>query len=280
MAYSQIALASGDGLPLCLHAWKPSFPEAVLFYVHGIQSHGGWLFETGPFLAGRGIAVYALDRRGSGRSGGGRGHLQSAASVLDDYGFAWDRVRAGHPGLPISALGQSLGGGILAALAVEGRISGADALLFCAPALGQMHSRLDAGERRRILAEADAIPVPVSLDDRDYTDQAAYLEFMERDPLMLRTVTRATRAAMLGFEEIYLGREGALAGEKVHFARPRRDRILDLEVSRLALGRLAGPGMAIHDFPAESHYLEFSPCRQQYREWLSELAMAPLGDCP
>jgi alpha-beta hydrolase superfamily lysophospholipase len=83
-AYSMSELPGVDGTPLALHCWTPQPTSAVrglLYYVHGIQSHAGWLFETGPELARRSVVTYALDRRGSGRSGG------VAAVVGDASGY-------------------------------------------------------------------------------------------------------------------------------------------------------------------------------------------------
>src|SRR3979411_2507849 len=69
-SYECRLLRSADDVGLALHIWRTHRARGSLFYIHGIQSHGGWLFETGPQLAQRGIQVFALDRRGSGRSEG------------------------------------------------------------------------------------------------------------------------------------------------------------------------------------------------------------------
>src|SRR4029450_7349175 len=69
-------LTTSDDIRLhCLH-WpsERSPPWAVVIFLHGIASHGGWFGETAADLCRHGVAVYAPDRRGSGRSGGPRGH--------------------------------------------------------------------------------------------------------------------------------------------------------------------------------------------------------------
>lgn len=40
--------------------------SARLFYIHGLQSRGDWLLETGPELSARGVCVEVLNRPGSG----------------------------------------------------------------------------------------------------------------------------------------------------------------------------------------------------------------------
>src|SRR3954453_19715471 len=79
-------LTAVDGLPLHYRAWLPeSQPaSAALLFSHGIASHGAWFAETPAFLAERGMAVYAPDRRGSGLSGGRRGHIDSYEQALSD----------------------------------------------------------------------------------------------------------------------------------------------------------------------------------------------------
>src|SRR5512143_3572836 len=84
-----VAETSGaDGTPLALQSWAPSIrstTRGLLYSVHGIQSHAGWLLEPGAELARRGVVSCALDRRGSGRSCGVRGDLPSAQVITEDY---------------------------------------------------------------------------------------------------------------------------------------------------------------------------------------------------
>src|SRR5687767_8737669 len=72
-------LTAVDGVTLHYRTWTPVGrpPEASLLFLHGIASHGAWFAGTAVHLAERGIAVYAPDRRGSGLSGGPRGHVAS-----------------------------------------------------------------------------------------------------------------------------------------------------------------------------------------------------------
>ncbi|WP_411122496.1 alpha/beta hydrolase [Streptomyces sp. x-19] len=272
-------VTAADGIPLALHQWVPENPEAAVFYVHGLQSHAGWLFETGPELARRRIAVYAPDRRGSGASGGPRGHLDSAATALDDYAAAFAAVRAADPGgPPITAVGQSFGGSLLAALLTTGRIA-PDGVVLCAPALGQQQARHGRDGVHRMRALHGHRTSPVTLKDEDYTGEQRYLSFMANDHAMLRQVTDGFRAVMAELELLYS--EGAPWNTgrppvPVHFARPERDAVINLDAARATLARMCPHAVDAH-FDADRHYLEFSPVRDQFWDWLADVAAGAGG---
>ncbi|AUA08221.1 Putative lysophospholipase [Streptomyces malaysiensis subsp. malaysiensis] len=270
-------LPAPDGTPLAVHHWSPADPAAAVFYLHGIQSHAGWLFETGPALAERGVRVYAVDRRGSGRSGGTRGDLADARTVLDDYALAFAHVRDRSPELPFTVVGQSLGGSVLAALLARGDLRAADAFVFCAPALGQQRARHGADGLGALRALTGTERVPVPLADEDYTDGRAYLAFMANDHLMLRQTTLRTRAAMVAFEDGYAAAPGPVTRRPVHLAVPQSDPIIDLGAARAVLARLA-PQSVERSFPVRRHFLEFTEARTAYWSWLVEVALR--DSCP
>src|SRR5512132_1142744 len=66
------------------YAWRHPAPAAALVLVHGLQSHALWFAEAGQLLVDRGLSVYAVDRRGSGSSGGERGHIDSYEEWLEE----------------------------------------------------------------------------------------------------------------------------------------------------------------------------------------------------
>lgn len=269
-----LALTADDGTTLALHHWRPhTAPTAAVFYLHGIQSHAGWLYETGPALAARGVAVFALDRRGSGLSRGPRGHLPSAGQVLRDYVLALARTRELAPGLALTAVGQSFGGSVLAALVTEGQVPDAR-LVFCAPALGQQRARLGSGEALAAVRDGGGPHTsPLSLADADYTEVTGYLDFMANDLLMVRQVTAGARSVMVGLEDIYLrgGPWDESAGAGIHFVRPEHDAIIDLRTSWQVLSGLTRRARAV-DFAGAGHYIEFSAARHRYWDWLGAVA--------
>ena len=268
----RLDVAGAGGIELVLHRWRSVRPRAAVFYVHGIQSHGGWLFETGPELARRGVSTYLLDRRGSGMSGGSRGYLPDALTVVDDHAHALELVRA-DTAVPLTGLGQSFGGSVLAALLVQ-RPDSFDSVVFTAPAIGQQRARHEdsALAARRLLDGAELRAVP--LDDRDYTDDPGYLRFMADDPLMLREVPARTLATMVELEDRYLAVAEWNVTVPVALALPAQDRIIDLAVTQREL-RTRIPGLDTVRFgAAQQHYLEFTPARHEYWDWLAHQAVS------
>lgn len=265
--YTRTIVPARDATPLALHCWTPPGGVGllgVLFYVHGIQSHAGWLFETGPELAARGVVTCVLDRRGSGQSGGHRGDLPTADIVVSDYRLGLAAVRLRFPGLAVTALGQSFGASVLAAAAVGGLT--ADQLVYCTPALGQQLAR-HGPARAAEIAQLDGLGYSaIALVDEDYTDDRRYLEFMANDHLMLRQLTDRSRATMVELERRYV--ESSIdTGVPVHLVRVEHDPIIDLDTAAVVAARLHGP-VRITTLSARRHYVEFSPYRRDYWDWI------------
>ncbi|MDT0445418.1 alpha/beta hydrolase [Streptomyces johnsoniae] len=263
-----------EGVPadeetLALHTWDDGRPGlADLFYVHGLQSHAGWLFETGPALLKRGVRLTVLDRRGSGASTGPRGHLPDARTALADYGAALARLVA-TASRPVTVLGQSFGGGLVAAMVASGRVPHGSRIVLCAPALGQQRARFDEAARARVLSERGLDPSVVRIEDEQYTNLPGYLRLMANDGLMVRSVTKSFRAAMVETEDLYVAAgPGPWVDRHVWVAYPEQDSIIDLRASESLLAALA-PQAVSRRFPVSSHYLEFTDAQEQYWDWVA-----------
>ncbi len=270
---AQVEGFARGGLSLALHRWVPPSPRAAVLYVHGLQSHGGWLFDSAPQLTAEGVALYVLDRRGSGASGGGRGDVGAYQDWVEDHLAALVEVRARHPDVPLTLLGQSFGGSIAAAVAQEARAPH-DAVLFCAPGLNRMTSRLSAEERQKRLAERSPALRDIPLEDGWYTRDERWLSFIKADPLMLRRFTGRFEAAVLELEAHGLAREGALAPKPCGMVLLGGDPIIAAPVAKAAFQRLTADRGWLLELPgAGEHYLEFSRWRAPFLQVLASFAL-------
>jgi acylglycerol lipase len=99
-------------------AWLPAEPKRVMILVHGYAEHTGRYDEMAMHFAERGYAVHAYDQVGHGRTAGPRGHVDRFDRLLDELVRFIDLVRLDHPGLPLTLVGHSMGGLVVAATAI------------------------------------------------------------------------------------------------------------------------------------------------------------------
>jgi alpha-beta hydrolase superfamily lysophospholipase len=117
--------AAPDGTDLFYQAWLPAGkPRGVLVNLHGLGDHSGLYPGLAQHFPPRGIALYAFDLRGNGRSAGQRGYVRS-----------WDCYR--QPGKALFLLGNSLGGLIVLDYALRDS-RGLAGVIAAAPPLGKL----------------------------------------------------------------------------------------------------------------------------------------------
>lgn len=88
----------------------PESPRATLVLIHGFGEHSGRYAEAIGRFANHGLATWASDLRGFGRSAKLIGHMEGLANVAEDLRMFTALARAAHPELPLILLGHSLGG--------------------------------------------------------------------------------------------------------------------------------------------------------------------------
>ncbi len=93
--------------------------RAVLLVAHGYGEHSGRYANLVDFFVPRGFAVYALDHRGHGRSGGERVHVDSFDDYVVDLKTYFDRIREEERDIPVYLLGHSMGVSIVVSYAAR-----------------------------------------------------------------------------------------------------------------------------------------------------------------
>jgi acylglycerol lipase len=159
-------------------------PWAVVIFLHGIASHAGWFGETAADLNHQGIAVYGPDRRGSGRSGGPRGHLARYERALDDVEQVVQLVASEHRGTPVFLAASSWAAKLAVVYAAQ-RPAPLSGLLLLGPGLTSevkfSPARLVQVVAGHLVAPMACLPIP--LTPELYTANPPYLDFIRADPL-------------------------------------------------------------------------------------------------
>ena len=126
---------SFDGAELGLTAWLPPDghePADVIIALHGMNDYAGAFYLAGPWFAEHGVAFYAYDARGFGRSPR-RGVWGGERLMTEDVRTAVLVARRTHPSATIAVLGDSMGSATaMATFGVE-NAPDIDRLILAAP---------------------------------------------------------------------------------------------------------------------------------------------------
>src|SRR5437899_1079998 len=108
------------GLKIFLRSWRPDAkPRAVLVICHGFNAHSGRYAWAAEQFVKKGLAVYALDLRGRGKSEGERFYVEDVVDYANDIAGAVKIAKTRDPGMPVFLLGHSAGGVAAATYAIE-----------------------------------------------------------------------------------------------------------------------------------------------------------------
>src|SRR5262245_28877095 len=109
-----------EGVKIFTREWQPAGkPRGVVVISHGLNAHSGLYEWAAQQFTSNGLAVYALDHRGRGRSAGERFFVKKFADWTKDLATFIDIVKAREAGLPVFLLGHSAGGVIACGYALE-----------------------------------------------------------------------------------------------------------------------------------------------------------------
>ena len=175
-------IISRDGTKLHVRTWLPlGTTSAVVVLVHGFKAHSGLFEWPAGEMAEAGFAVYALDLRGHGKSGGEPLYAAKVSEYIDDVRAVVQLAKTRHS-QPIFMLGHSAGGVIACAYALE-----------------------DQRDLRGLICESFALEVPASritlsllkgiariaphagvfkLKDEHFSRDPAFVQRMKNDPLI------------------------------------------------------------------------------------------------
>ncbi len=242
-----------DGAVLGLQTWPAENPHAIIVALHGMNDYSHMFSGSAEYWAEQGITTYAIDQRGFGRSPG-FGYWPGEGTMVADLRAAIAAARAQHPGLPVFALGHSMGAGVILAGEAEAGL-GADGIILAAPGVWGGKA-LPLPYRVSANVAATVAPGKTLTGERaarQATDNIGILREMYADPLVIKEtrldailgVTRVMGSAYNNAENV-TGRILFLIGEK--------DEIIPLKAMEKTAMRLEGD-VTFRRYPEGWHML-------------------------
>lgn len=173
----------GTGGKLFLRSWRPAgAARGVVVIVHGFNAHSGQYQWVAGQLVDLGLAVYAPDLRGRGRSGGERFYVEKFGDYVSDVSGAVEIARARQPGLPVFLLGHSAGGVVSCVYALENQDKLAG--LICESFAFQVPAPDFALAVLKGLSHLTPHAHVLQLKNADFSRDPAVVAEMDADPLI------------------------------------------------------------------------------------------------
>jgi acylglycerol lipase len=191
---------SAGGIRILIRSWHPDrAATGAVIIVPGFNAHGGryeWVADQ--FIA-EGLAAYAVDLRGRGKSDGERFYVGNFEDYVADVEATVSLAKTRNPGLPIFLLGHSAGGIVACFFALEhqGELSGLIIESFSFELPAPVFALAALKGLSHVLPHSHL----VRLKNADFSRDPVVVQSMNDDPLIAseiqatQTIAEMTRAA-------------------------------------------------------------------------------------
>lgn len=178
---------AAGGVTLPLRRYPAAAPrKAVLLALHGFNDYSRFISEAARYFARHGIETVAYDQRGFGGASD-RGRWSGAAAMADDFLSVLADVRRDDPGVPVFALGESMGASVIAVALARAPQTQLDGVILSTPAVWSRDS-MPWYQRFGIWAGARLAP-GFTISSKNYdippSDNPAVLADAANDPLVI-----------------------------------------------------------------------------------------------
>ncbi|TSA18601.1 MAG: lysophospholipase [Betaproteobacteria bacterium] len=266
-------LSAADGTPLHIVDWPTETAAGKgVVLMHGLGEHCGRYTQVAQFFNDCGYAVRAYDHRGHGRSGGTRGDVPDADTLLQDAKRVIDEF-ARELAAPPLLLGHSMGG-LFAAYYASRALSPLGGLILSSPAL-----RIKLSGAQKILLSvlgmfAPGFGIPNGLNAKYLSHRQEVVDAYNSDPLVHAKISARLLRAMLDAIE-FAQRYASALNIKTLLVVAGDDHLVDARGSEEFFSKLA-PGIgAMHRYPGYYHELfnevEAARVFDAVRTWLDQL---------
>ena len=271
------SLDSLDGTSLSYRIWQTSsdefLPERIILILPGIGMHGGFYGDVAEYLRQRDWAVYAMDYRGHGLSGGTKGELGVHTDVMADIDAMVCFIRHHHPQGELFLLGESMGALFALAYAAK-RPARTSGQILAAPALA-------AHTRQLLCLEALYLPLfhvfapgePVidlvgwrlELSSRD----AKFKRSRAQDPLALKRISLQYLGTLWSFQDGWRERYPGSIRTPTFIIQGRHDEVVEPVYTEELYRLIKTEEKKLMILPDAWHTLFFDPDSAQVLEAIS-----------
>jgi alpha-beta hydrolase superfamily lysophospholipase len=248
--------SGSDGLALYYQTWLPTNQphRAVLVNLHGLGDHSSLYPSLAEYFPTRGIALYAYDMRGNGRSPGQRAYLRHWEDYRGDLHAFVTQVRAWEGDLPIFLLGHSLGGLVVLeyALHYPDRLAG---VIAAAPPLGKVGVPPFLMALGRVMSRVyPRFSLEVGMDLSGLARDPAVVEAVLADPLFHRMGTaRLSTEVIRAIDRVQAGASSLSVPLLVLHG--SADRMVPPDGSREFFSKVKYPDREFREYPGAYHGL-------------------------
>lgn len=271
----ELSLHAADGTPLHIADWWLDPPAAAgegIVLMHGLGEHCGRYAHVARFFNDCGYAVRTYDHRGHGRSGGARGDVPDAETLIQDAKQVIEEF-AQNLAAPPLLLGHSMGGTFAAYYATRA-LSPLGGLILSSPAL---RIKLTGAKKLLLQALAGVAPgfgAPNGLDSKFLSHRQDVVAAYESDPLVHAKISARLLRAMLDAIE-FAQRYAPALNIKTLLLVAGDDHLVDAEGASEFFSKLAPGAGAMHRYPGYYHELfneaEAERVFDDLRAWLKQL---------
>lgn len=242
------ALVARDGTKLPLRHWdaEGGAPRAVIVALHGMSDYSNAFDMPAKVWAKLGITTLAYDQRGFG-AGERPGIWAGADAMRADLNDAIAAAKASYPGVPVFALGESMGGAVALTAMASPSPPSVDGVILVAPAVWS-RSDMPLTYRAALFLAAHLLPGLILSNSAAShvvtiipSDNMEMLRALARDPLF----QKKTRTDTL-FGLVNLMDEARTAPERIKTAPPilflygANDQIIPAKPTQSVITELGG----------------------------------------
>ncbi|HEU0190505.1 MAG TPA: alpha/beta hydrolase [Mycobacterium sp.] len=250
------------GVRIVYDVWTPDPPpRAVVVLSHGFGEHAGRYHHVAQRFGGAGMATYALDHRGHGRSGGKPVLCRDISEYTGDFHTLVGIATREHPALPRIVLGHSMGGGIVFSYGVD-HPDDYRLMVLSGPAvsMGGAVSPVLALVGKLVGAVAPGLPIQ-KLDSSGVSRDPAVVAAYDADPLVHHGLVPAGVArALLRVSDTMEQRASALAAPLL-IVHGEDDRLVPVDGSRRLAACAGSADVELKVYPGLYHEVFNEPER-------------------